>query len=163
MLKSNFCSNVQVVWRCLLSHPLRFLQVNYHLSRLHDLSMSPDSDGPPYDMISQMLRMSLSRIPSRRVLRCAPKGLDLYEGLSLLLKEPCLVFYPVRLFSCNVDVQLLQQRFVQVAWRCLVFHLLRSLPAGYRLHSVYTICSLPDSRDTLNLAEVVANSIPRCQ
>jgi len=31
----NFCSNVQVAWRCPLFHFLRFLQASYHPSRLH--------------------------------------------------------------------------------------------------------------------------------
>jgi len=71
------------------------------------------------------------------------KVLNLYESLLLLLLHlligPCSVFYPVCLFSCDVDVQLSQQRFGDRPGgrEMFGFHFSRFLQAGYRLSCLH--------------------------
>jgi hypothetical protein len=79
----------------------------------------------------------------------------------LLLIELCPVFYPVCLFSCDVNVQSIGP-FAPI-WRSgSVSHSLRSLQAGYHPSCLHDL-SILVSCDILNLADAadvfIANSI----
>jgi len=62
----------------------------------------------------------------------------------LLLMGSCFVFYPICLFSCNVDVRFPHERFGGSldGLECLIFHFLRYLQAGYHLSCLYDLSML---------------------
>jgi len=145
---SNFCTNlletIQVVWRYLVSHHLRFLQADHHLFRLHGLFI-----------LIYWFWSVLWHLESRRCLPCElshsvvpamhleilTKEENLLHPLHLVI-ESCLIFYPLCLLWFSVTFMFNFPTFwrsFKWPWRCLVFHLLRFLQTDhhpFRLHSV---------------------------